>query len=273
MTAPRKPWLRSSLAPRRASKTQSSTKRFSREDVLRGLQAIIAGATGTRLQLTCDMKFADYLQEHGDEWGWIGFDSLDFVFRVEAFFGVGIPRASLCGARDEKLLNLTFGMIADFIAERAPYVEIEPIALLGKPCAPVGAFRAIQSVAGLHARNCSNFGPSTPIRDRLRGMQLRFTWDYLRWLSHERLPAMQGWIGNSTWLGYIGVTLCLLWMGASVFVASVAGALSGALFGIGLSVLCGFGMVKINRILAKPPEGFQTFRDVAVAMVDGGAAK
>jgi hypothetical protein len=253
---------------------EHSTERFTREEVLRGLQQVIADATGTQLHLTSEMKFGEYVRDHGEKWGLLDFDSLDFIFRLEFFFAIKIPRDALFGIKDEKLQDLTFGMIADYIAERAPFISLRPAWILGKPCHPAGAFRAIQQVVSIRSPKAPEFGPSSNVLYYLGGIRLLGVWSHLQWLSHGRLPdiTIEWWntktrrlllrvILTAMLLSFVALGLAS-WSAGTCLMLWLA-----AVVGLFLAV-CIFG----DRMVTKLPAGFVTFRDVAKAMTNGTPA-
>jgi hypothetical protein len=269
--------------------------RHTPEEILHGLEAIITYATDSTISLSRDMKFYDYVRDHGQEW----FDGIhieDFVFAIEGFFELDCGRgredarqvsrelSALFGLDAFKIMDvrvqaeyerrvaesLTFGTIADFIAEHAPYTELRSIDVLGKPCAPAGAFRAIQDSVKQRVRKNIGFGPSTRILDALNGGNLEHVWEHLRWLSHENLPPMPSSFGRDKRAFVAVMSLMLTGLAVATCVAlwtsSVLYAFLAAPFACGL-VFAAY-IVRGARAI-KPPDGFDTFRDVALAMAGG----
>lgn len=241
-----------------------SVPHYSEAHVLRGLEIVLRESLGEDVPLWAEERLTDTaknskaLQEA---------DFVDVLWCLGKFFGGGKDPTGWKQAAEEWLRpvensegTMTWGDLAKIIADSVPVVELRCASILGKLCAPAGAFRAIQQAVELHHGNVAVFGPSTAIRRRLRGGELRYTWQFLRWLTHDRLPPMR-----MTW------TARVAWSMALVTVVSVLFAVRMRTDSWLLAVISALGVLillakQIDKIFTKPPPGFTTFRDLAMAM-------
>jgi hypothetical protein len=162
---------------------------------------------------------------------------------------------------------LTFRSLAEFIREHAAAVSLEPVTLLGKPCATAGAFRGVEGLARQIDPKIPRFGPSTPIQTRLRGPRLYRYWDRLRWVTEDRVPTA----ATSAFLERLhDFTLRTLLgkLGLAVLASLVLGDWDTILVSTGavflLLILAGWSfwlwkMYRVNPL----PEGVHTFGDLA----------
>jgi hypothetical protein len=173
-----------------------SAEMYTREQIFCAIRIIWREALGYEEPLDLDMRFYDDFRGGGL------FDEIDFgdvIFRVQrelgftcaleewkTFLGTHIQDADIW--ERDIAPRLTFRALADFIRERLEPITLEAITLLGKPCRTAGIFRALERLVGEIHPAVIRFGPSTPIRSRLRGSRLHRLWDRLRWMTQERIP-------------------------------------------------------------------------------------
>ena len=172
---------------------------------------------------------------------------------------------SNCDEWEERVgQHLTFRVLAQFIAERAPAISFQPVTVIDRTCAPAGVFYGIQEVADnvtVSRRRPCQFAPSTKIIDTLRGNTLEKFWSQLRWMTEEGMPELPGWFASIEAWG------CL---------AGFLGVLAGVLFSlvaengfyltiIPVSILLAWFVTTLykNRVNPLPPE-LVTFRDLAM---------
>src|SRR5262249_50660345 len=129
---------------------------------------------------------------------WEEIDLADFYDDLQEFFGFPWALNEFCrhfridepvSCTDLTTHGFTFGALAEYIRERVERVSFEPITLLGRRCSSAGSFRGIEELVHRTDRSVPRFGPSTPIKDRLRGRTLHAIYARLRWISVGRLPA------------------------------------------------------------------------------------
>ncbi len=65
----------------------------------------------------------------------------------------------------------TMRQVAEFIAARAPYDEIKPLCILGRPCLKAGIFQTLADSTHRITGAEAHIGPSTPIRDVMNASQ------------------------------------------------------------------------------------------------------
>lgn len=173
--------------------------RYSREQILCGLQDVFVEEQGCRSPISADMPLDQYLKEEGS---WDSLDLLDLIFRIEIRFGLKCstkewqrllrgPDAEERWRRDKTPSPwVTFGELADFIADRVEPISSRPVTFFGNPCETAAAFLRIEEVARQVFPKVEDFGPSTPIRDRFRGYRLYSLWGRLRWISTGKLSRL-----------------------------------------------------------------------------------
>lgn len=175
--------------------------------VLYGLQVIMRRDIGVSEPIAASTLFFSVAD------GWKEIDLADVFYLVEKHFEVRIALSTWDaifrdGHHEAADWNqnigkrLTFGHVAAFIAARLPMTRLAPLTILGKRCEQAGAFRTIEQLVERFDTSDAQFGPSTPIRERLRGSTLKRVWNQLTWLSEGRLPELRKspseWIRN--WL-------------------------------------------------------------------------
>ncbi len=192
-----------------------NSQRYTESQVLFGLREAWQDFTGVDDAFDADIRIDTFMKSDGS------WDELDFddIFRgIERFFGFSCPdkewtnffgfdvaKRSLEEWEQSVALNLTFGSLSRFIAERAPAIaSFDPIFLFGRTCAPAGVFTGIQLVANKTTGNQLRFAPSARIIDVLRGHDLDAFWTQLRWMTEHAIPDLPIF-----WRRVTGVTSCL----------------------------------------------------------------
>jgi hypothetical protein len=171
-------------------------KRYTQDQIFSGIRIIWRDVLGYEAPLDLDMHFMEEFKYGGI------FDEIDFgdvIWRLQREFGftcaleewktfLGLHIKDSDEWNRDFAPRLTFRALADFIRERLEPILLEPLILLGKPCRTAGIFRALERLAGQVHPAVSRFGPSTPIRARLRGSRLQRFWDRLRWITQDQIP-------------------------------------------------------------------------------------
>tara|TARA_R110002111_G_scaffold248400_1_gene312060 strand:+ start:81811 stop:82572 length:762 start_codon:yes stop_codon:yes gene_type:complete len=158
--------------------------------------------------------------------------------------------------------DFTFLRLAQFIAARATAISFQPVEVLGKECGPVGAFYGIQQLVKTLKNRSPDFGPSTRIRDVLKGDSIVYFWSQLRGITEQgvaELPA--GWrhLEVTAFASLICFTIVLavvfsFFKPDPVYVVSIFLVIPLAMF-----------VVWIYQRWSNPlPPELQTFRDLAV---------
>ena len=111
--------------------------------------------------------------------------------------------------------DTTVAQLAEFIAERAPRVEIKPLRVLGRECLEAGLFEVLADDVRRLTGNDLQFGPSTVISDVMdRRQRTRLVWRLALLLPRvQRTPdlfakspfgPLFGWCFGALWLFAIG---------------------------------------------------------------------
>jgi hypothetical protein len=168
---------------------------YTQEQIFCGIRTIWREALGYEEPLDLDTRFFDDFRGGVLE----DLDFGDVIFRMEREFGfscavdewnsfLGTPIQDVDVWERDIAPQLTFRALVDFIRERLEPISLEPITLLGRPCRTAGIFRDLERLVGQIHPAAIRFGPSTPIRARLRGLRLHQLWDRLRWITEDRIP-------------------------------------------------------------------------------------
>lgn len=241
--------------------------RYSTKQILCGLRELWRSIGDTRFE--DDTCLVEHMKEDGT---WDETDFANVFYLLERFFGFECSREDwnrLFGVHvavtpeeweSQFAPRLTFGALAQFIADRTPCVPFEPALWLDRPCAVAGVFLGIEQVAREIQPNGESFAPSTPVWDRFRGRALDKFWVRLRWISEDRLPALPNfWRGVRGWAFLTGaaaigsgIIVSLLLENAVLSIASVPVALV-------VYAAASIYVHTVNPI----PEGIQTFSDLA----------
>ncbi len=248
-----------------------SAKTYTQEQILIGLGIYWHEYLGCDSPIDPDMSFIDQLRVEGL------YEDIDFtdVRRgLQRLFGFTCSRSeweTFLGThlKDpgtwEKTIPpwLTFRVLADFIGEHLKPVSFEPMTLLGKPCLTAGIFRGLERLAVQVNPRVQRFAPSTPIRQRLRGVRFYIFWNRLRWMLQDQLPPPQtirflsrGFLHSLSFKVAIGVMIALWKRDLDGFLAGIAVTLS-------LLVPVGWLAAVINWWRNPLPEGIETFGDLA----------
>lgn len=174
-----------------------ATGRFTREQILCGLKHVVTAGLFCDVPFSAETRLSDYYVDNDCH---ESFDEL--LIALCGVFGMETPASEwaefIGGGADsfehwlaDVAPRFTFGAIADFIAERAECVSFGPTTVLGTPDASVGAFLGVEQLARAVEPRLRPFGPSTPIRRRLRGPMLWAFWNRLRWMTEDRLPPLR----------------------------------------------------------------------------------
>jgi 4-amino-4-deoxy-L-arabinose transferase-like glycosyltransferase len=157
--------------------------------------------------------------------------------------------------------RLTFGALAQFIADKTDAISLTPITVFGSKCAPAGVFMGIQQIASRAHGKPIRFGPSTRVIDVLRGEALDRFWTQLRWMTQHSVSALP-WF----WRGVTGYAICIGFL--SVFIALLAAiTIGGTTLLVSAILVCIllYVLAAVFKHLANPlPTGIITFRDVSM---------
>jgi hypothetical protein len=190
-----------------------ASMQLTQAQVFCGLQDIWEDATGTDEPFELDTQIYAYMKADGS---WDELDLADIFLRLEEFFGFTCERQDwrdLFGFEGQDreqwerrvAPRLTFRVLADFIAARAPIAtSFEPIILFGRPCAPAGIFLGLQQVACSATSKSLHTGPSTRIIDVLRGDELDRFWRQVRWMTEHSIPKLPAF-----WRDVTGLSVCM----------------------------------------------------------------
>jgi hypothetical protein len=163
--------------------------------------------------------------------------------------------------------RLTFRGLADFIRERMEAIPLEPLVLLGSSCLSAGIFRGIEQLVHQIRPKARGFGPSTPIRDCLRGRRLHVLWSRLRWIVEDQIPPPPALTFDTRHLRhsrYLKLTIGLL---LALWQRDLEGLVLGIVSGLTMThillLLLGGILEIINSRMNPLPEGIETFGDLA----------
>lgn len=202
----------------------TETPRYTESQILCGLRETwfdITGAYDTPFD--ADTRIDLYLKADGT---WHEFD-LDEVWKeLQEFFGFKCSidqwkqlfRLDVTDAEkweSECAPHITFGALARFIAERTEAISLAPTTILGRRCAPAGAFIGIRRVAQRLRPYCNDFAPSAPIIENFRGRSLDRLWTQLRWMSNGQLRQLPATWRDVTFNTYMWCFL-IAWLAMGV---------------------------------------------------------
>ena len=247
-------------------------KQYTQSQVLYGLREAWETATGVDDPFDADTQIYAYMLADGS---WDDLDLADIFHGIEKFFNFtcsmdewrGLFNFDV-GKRDfdewkrDVAPNLTFGALAQFIAERAPVVaSFDPISILGRRCATAGVFIGIQRVAENQKTDCPRFAPSTRIIDVVQGNELDKFWMQLRWMTEHSPPELPRFWREATGLAGCGTLLAAI--GGMVAVWATA-----SFAWIAIALLCAvtfYTTAYIYKRITNPlPPHIVTFRDLSV---------
>jgi hypothetical protein len=204
---------------------------------------------------------------------------MDFILPIDFYFenNLSIKDWAKFFEESPNSNDVTFGDVADFIAEKLPAVSLEPAVVLGKTCQPAGAFLGLEQLARHVQPKLPAVGPSTPIRNCLQGGKLQAFCNHLHWVSCGLIERPQEILAPKTLrrrllelsvvvLAAVLIIGCL--MAFHDFGPQALGRLEvwfGIWFG-SLAVVCFYwaGVFCFARWISSPlPPGVETFRDLA----------
>ncbi len=163
--------------------------------------------------------------------------------------------------------DFTYRRVAQFIADRATVISFEPVNAIGQVCGSAGAFYGIQELVREVKQRPQEFGPSTRIRDVLKGNAFVYFWMKVRWITAQRAPDLsQIYRRLGTHVVFIMLASVML-MGAILFSYRVDPRyyFYSAFAVIPLWILFG---VLMERRMNPLPADLQTFRDLAVLIAE-----
>lgn len=245
-----------------------SGKGYSQEQILCGLQIIWKEVLGCVSPFDPDLSLIEQMKAEGI---YEEIDLYDVFFRLKRDFGFQCAWEewdTFLGlhVRDPHQWNtkvaprLTFRALAEFIRERLEPISLEPITILGKSCLTAGIFRALERLAGQVHPKVRRFGPSTPIRTRLRGSHLHTFWNRLRWITKGRVPLPYR---ITPWRGGFFVLICAAALFLALFKPDLQGLWISSAIAVSLLLPTMFLVELLNRQLNPLPKEIQTFGDLA----------
>ena len=200
------------------------------------------------------------------------YQSWQYCFRFEstpeewsAYFRLDVYDADYKEWERLYAADFTFRRAAQFIAARSTVISFEPVNVIGQECRPTGTFYGIRELVREVKKCPREFGPSTRIRDVLKGDAFVFFWMKVRWITAQRAPDLSE---NYRRMGTSGVLIMLAYvviMGAILFSlqADPPCYFYSAFAVIPLTILVSWLIERRSNPL--PPD-LQTFRDLAVWM-------
>jgi hypothetical protein len=250
-----------------------SAEKYTQEQILSGLRIFWRERLGCKAPSDPDRSFIEHLKAH--HVFICEFDLIDHVaLGLECLFGFqctanewetffGLPIRDPKEWDSKTAPRLTFRALADFIRERLDPISFEPVILMSKPCLTAGVFRGLEQLAEKIHPKVTRFGPSTPIRTRLRGFRLQYFWSELRWIMEDQLPP-QPQISLPSWK-FLNHLLVKLGIGSLIALCrrDLAGLLEGLAVTLLLFLPVGMIAAWINAQLDPLPKGIETFGDLA----------
>lgn len=244
-----------------------SANTFTQDQIFSGIRIIWREVLDYEPPSDLDMRFMEEFKDGGvlEE-----IDFGDVIWRLQREFGftcaleewktfLGLHIQDADEWNRDFAPRLTFRALADFIRERLEPISLEPLTLLGKPCRTAGIFRVLERLAGQVHPAVIRFGPSTPIRARLRGSRLQRFWDRLRWITEDRIP-----LPRRIKLGCGGFYFKI---GIGLFIALWKRDLQGLWLSMMVTTLLflptAFLVELLNRQLNPLPKEIKTFGDLA----------
>jgi hypothetical protein len=190
----------------------AETPRYTESQILCGLRETwfdITGAYDTPFD--ADTQIDLYLKADGT---WHEFDLEELCKALEEFFGfkssdtewTQLFRLDVTDAQkweSECAPHITFGALARFIAQRTEAISLAPTTILGRRCAPAGAFLGIRRVAERLRPATNDFAPSAPIIATFRGRSLNRLWTQLRWMTNGQLMQLPARWRDATFVTYM----------------------------------------------------------------------
>lgn len=253
-------------------------ERYNENQILCGLQECwnsVLGLDDDEL-FYVDMRIDVYLKKNGL---WDEFDLYYLVREIEEFFhfycskdewydlfGLNLPKNSAEEWEELVGQHLTFRVLAQFIAEKAPVISFQPVTVIDRECAPAGAFYGIREVAKNAAVDSKRFAPSAKIVDVLRGYELEKFWTQLRWFTSNEVPEL-----SATWksAGELGCLVGLLAVPVGILIYLLTeNSLSFYIIPF-VCALIWWAFSSLYKNYVNPlPSGISTFRDLAMLIAN-----
>jgi hypothetical protein len=252
------------------------TRRYTPSQIFCGLREEWFNATGSDQPIELDTQVYAHMRADG---AWEELDLAVVFWRLEQFFGFECTRDEWfdlfrfdIAERDfqewekEFAPHLTFGVLAKFIADRAPVLtSFDPMPVFGRDCAAAGAFIGVERVANNVKHISQAIAPSTRIFDVLRGRDLETFWTKLRWMTENSIESLPAWWRDAPlFAGFFGVLAVI----AGWF---VAWGTSNAFWVIATAVgaLIAFLATCLFKQHASPlPPQIVTFRDLSLSIAE-----
>lgn len=242
-----------------------NTERYSSEQIFRQLREAWSDITGGPSTFTPETSVYRHMEADGSledfdprnlelffgfrcsQEDWTAFCRGDVSYKSPEWERKGFP-------------SVTFDDLARFIAERAPFISFDPITILGRSCAPAGAFVGLQKLAASSLEMPRRIGPSTSIHHVLRGNKLERFWRQLQWRSGRVLPELNGFWRSV--LDWTFIALVFSWLACWLIGALTKSLLVPSLLFAGMFLVF-YAAKKIHHYANPLPTELKTFRDLA----------
>jgi hypothetical protein len=252
------------------------TRRYTPSQIFCGLREEWFNATGSDQPIELDTQVYAHMRADG---AWEELDLAVVFWRLEQFFGFECTRDEWfdlfrfdIAERDfqewekEFAPHLTFGVLAKFIADRAPVLtSFDPMPVFGRDCAAAGAFIGVERVANNVKHISQAIAPSTRIFDVLRGRDLERFWTKLRWMTENSIEALPAWWREAVTLTAVFGVLAVI----ASFLVTLA--TSNPLFVIAavIEAAVTFLVACLFKQFANPlPPQIVTFRDLSISIAE-----
>jgi len=258
-------------------------QRFNTDQVLGGIQSFTNELVDDSIVIHADASVNDYAKVIEKHYGC----PLEFLWELSDYFGLRwgevrwaawlqLPRPKR-GARVTKRdreaqwqhwqrttsQSITVRKLAEYIARHARGISMEPTTVLGRYCAPAGAFRGLCELPEVRGKRV---GPSTKLRNVMGACKIAEFWRRAEWVSGQTLPKLHLW---SIWTDPLPwkwvVPAIALYVGGSGWLGAFATRFEMPLwFFAFLAVATFFAMAAWIENNCNPlPEDVQTFGDLA----------
>lgn len=249
---------------------------YTESQILHGLREVWPNLTGNDDPFHAETSIPEYLRADGT---WEEIDLADIFRGVETFFdfqspdsewtalfGFDIAARSLEEWERSVAPKLTFGLLARFVANRAPVIAtFRPLRVFGRECAPAGVFVSVRNVANKLSDKQLRFPPSARIIDVLRGHELDRFWTQLRWMTEHGVPSLP-----DNWRGITEATgvLSLIGVVFSLLLAWITGDLT-PIFAMTVSAGLAYLAASLYKQRTNPlPPHIETFRDLSLLIAN-----
>jgi hypothetical protein len=247
-------------------------QRYTESQVIFGLREAWENITGIDDPFDANTRIVAYMQADGS---WDELDLADVFRGIERFFGFtcsdkewkdlfgfDVAKRNLNEWNQIVASKLTFGVLARFIADRAPVIAtFEPMKVFGCSCAPAGAFTGIQKVAERATGKRLRFPPSARIIDVMRGNALDRFWSQLHWMTEHSVPELPAF-----WRCVRGTTGCLSIFAVVSGIVATWATSNWAWINVAIlsAVTCYVIASAYQRFTNPVPSHIVTFRDLAM---------